>query len=253
MSVDRLYKYGRLGEHSESLFSRPEIWFSSPAALNDPFECRPWYNFEGTKEQVLEVFERIIRRHHAHWTQESVSTEAMNWYSGGRHQDPRFWTQFRRDLVNMIKARIGLCCLTRTNTNILMWSHYASEHQGYCLEFAASSTTPFFGEAQKVHYSEQFPVVNFFNTPNDTQVDLMFLTKFSGWKYEEEYRIVDHQFGAGLHAYPVELLKSVTFGFRTPEADRAKIRDWLRKRNAEVKLYQAAIDDREFKIVICPV
>ena len=56
---------------------------------------------------------------------------------------------------------------------------------------------------------------------------LIFLTKFDGWRYEEKYRIVDHQAGAGLHTYPAELLKSVTFGMRMPQDERQKVRQWL--------------------------
>lgn len=46
-----LYKYGRLNEYSEALFSKPQVWFSASLELNDPFECRPWYTFEGSTEQ----------------------------------------------------------------------------------------------------------------------------------------------------------------------------------------------------------
>lgn len=250
MPLAALYKYGRLGDHSESLFATPKIWFSSPAALNDPFECRPWFTFDGTEKQFLDVFRRIVRRHFPKYTTGEVEAEASRLYARGKHKDPKFLEPFRADVVRMLANHVGLCCLSKTNTNILMWSHYAGDHAGFCLEFAASDHTPVFGEAQEVKYANGFPVVDFFNTPHDLQVDLIFLTKFVGWQYEEEYRIIDHQSGPGLHTYPVELLKSVTFGLRMPEADKQKIRGWLGKRGTDTKLYQASIDQRDFKIVL---
>ncbi|MBY0234531.1 MAG: DUF2971 domain-containing protein [Burkholderiaceae bacterium] len=249
MSVETLYKYGRLGEHSESLFSTPTIWFASPASLNDPFECRPWLEFAGTDEQLVSLFVRVLRRQSPNLSEVDALDKALAILQEGRHRDPRFWDFFRKDVGRLLATDIGICCLTKTNTNILMWSHYAADHQGYCLEFAATDSTPFFCEAQEVSYSSAFPVVNFFSTPHETQVDLIFLTKYEGWRYEEEYRIVDHQAGAGLHSYPPELLRSVTFGLRMCEEDRQTIRKWLKVRDQEVKVFEATIHDREFKIV----
>jgi len=249
MSVDILYKYGRLGEHAESLFSTNTIWFASPSSLNDPFECRPWFEFEGTDEQMVSFLVRTLRKRDASLSYVDAIARALTMIKEGGHKDPRFGELFRNDVVRLLAKDIGLCCLSTTNTNILMWSHYATDHQGFCLGFEASDTTPFFGEAQKVFYSKEFPVVNFFNTPRDEQVDLIFLTKYEGWQYENEYRIVDHQAGAGLRSYPMELLKSVTFGMRMPEEDRQKIRKWLAGREYPVKLYEAMVHEREFKII----
>lgn len=253
MPIEALYKYGTLGEYSESLFASPNIWFSSPAALNDPFECRPWFTFDGSERQFLEVFGRIVHKHFPKYRPEEVAAEAGRLYAQGKHKDPKFLDPFREDVVRMLSDRIGLCCLSKSNTNILMWSHYARDHTGFCLDFDASDHTPFFGEAQEVQYATDFPVVDFFNTPHDVQVDLIFLTKFVGWQYEEECRIIDHQSGPGLHSYPVELLKSVTFGLRMPEDDKQKIRGWLAKRGTKVKLFQASIHHKEFKIVATEV
>ena len=249
MSVDVLYKYGKLGEHSESLFSTPTIWFASPDSLNDPFECRPWFDFAGPDEEAVAFLVRVLRKRDSSLSVVDALARALAMLDGGRLKDSRLWDFFRKDIARRVATDIGICCLAKSNTNILMWSHYASDHRGYCLEFAASDTTPFFGEAQKVSYSKDFPTVNIFNTPRDLQVDLIFLTKFEGWHYEEEYRIVDHQAGAGLRSYPLQSLKSVTFGMRMSDEDKKKIQLWLQSRGHEVKIYHTSIHDREFKII----
>ncbi len=64
MTIERLYKYGRLNEYSEALFSTRQIWMSSPNQLNDPFECRPWFKCEGTQEQVVRGVAGIFRNRH---------------------------------------------------------------------------------------------------------------------------------------------------------------------------------------------
>jgi hypothetical protein len=129
-------------------------------------------------------------------------------------------------------------------------SHYAEDHRGYCLEFEATDNTPFFGYSQQVKYNTTFPVVDIFNTPKNEQVDQIFLTKFEGWSYEKEWRIIDHETGPGIRTYPPELLKGIIFGFRMPEADRRKIRAWVKKRGYVVKFYEAQRHDRQFEIVV---
>lgn len=250
MSVDVLFKYGSLNEYSESVFSTSTVWFSTPSALNDPFECRPWFTFNGTKAEIVDVLARVLRRCNPNMAPTDVTANAVSIFLEGRHRDPKTWENLRTDVVARLGKEIGLYCLTKGNDNILMWSHYAKNHEGYCLEFEATDSTPLFGESQQVLYAKDFPVVDFFNTPHDEQVDLIFLTKFIGWQYEEEYRVIDHKAGAGLHSYNPELLRSVTFGMRMPESSRQQIREWITNRGHDVQFYDASIDDREFKIVI---
>lgn len=177
-----------------------------------------------------------------------ATAEAVGIYLEGRHRDPATWENLRQDVIHMLGSKIGLCCLSKSADNILMWSHYGRDHTGYCVEFEATDSTYMFGAAQPVLYSEEFPVVDFYKTPKDKQVDLVFLTKYLGWAYEQEWRIIDHIKGPGLREYPKQLLKSVTFGLRMADADKAKIRQWVARRGHEVKFYQASQHNRKFAI-----
>ena len=237
-------------DHSESLFSTPQIWFSDPTGLNDPFECRPWFTFNGTQDQIVESLRRIIRRMDPFKTPDAATADAVAIYLEGRHRDPATWDNLRQDVLRMLATEIGLCCLSNAPDNILMWSHYGKDHTGFCIEFEATDRTCMFGAAEPVLYSEEFPVVDYYNTPKDKQVDLVFLTKYLGWAYEQEWRIIDHINGPGLREYPKELLKSVTFGLRMSAPDKAKIRTWISRREHEVKLFQASRHEHKFSIVV---
>jgi len=248
MTMHVLYKYGSINEHSEALFSTPTIWFSPPAELNDPFECRPSLTFDGTPKQIVEFLEREYRKRIPRFTRHGASARAISVFLEGRYRDRKAWAHFQKVVLGKIGREIGLYCLSKNNSSILMWSHYSDKHKGYCLEFEATDSTPVFGEAQPVGYATDYPVVDFFNTPKEEQVDLIFLTKFFGWSYEEEWRIIDHRAGQGAHAYPAELLRGVIFGLRMPEEHRANIRAWTKKRGHSVKFYEAIQSDRQFKI-----
>jgi hypothetical protein len=250
VSIDRLYKYGRLNNYSEELFSSAQIWFACPPALNDPFECRPWFTFEGTEEQIVGTLVRELQKRDPLATQASATARVLSICRQGRHRDPHFWEPLRAGVLQKLSRDIGLYCLSRDQTSILMWSHYAQDHEGYCLEFEATNYTAIFGGAQEVHYSDDYPSVDFYNTSNDEQVKLIFLTKYTGWTYEKEWRIVDHQLGPGLRTYRSELLKGVIFGLRMPEDDKAQIRQWLARRGHPVQFYQAVLHARKFAIEI---
>lgn len=250
MSIDRLYKYGRLGPHSESLFSGSKIWLSPPAQLNDPFECRPWFTYQGTEKEIFEVIITGFRKQNPSATREQALAAANKIYTQRRHLAPGFWESLSAEVIRDLGSRIGLYCLAEVPDSILMWSHYGADHKGYCLAFEGTDNTAVFGEAQKVRYSEMYPQVDFFKTPKQEQIEPIFLTKHSGWAYEREWRIVDYRIGPGLRDYPPELLKCVIFGLRMLDADRGHIREWVARREHPVKLGRAVQNDRRFSIEI---
>jgi hypothetical protein len=253
VSICYLYKYGRLNSHSEALFSTAEVWFASPSHLNDPFECRPWFSFNGTSVDVAEALAKILRRKNPYLTPESAMALAVSIVLEGRHKDPKTWERHRNEVIAMLGQHIGLFCMSEKRDSILMWSHYGNDHQGYCLEFEAKDTTPVFGAAQQVIYSGDYPQIDFFSTPNNEQVDKIFLTKYSDWSYEREWRIVKHEKGPGSHPYPPEMLTGIIFGIRMPDADKARIRIWAAQRGAPVKFYQAARSEDSFRVDVSEV
>ncbi len=247
VTVERLYKYGSLNEHSEVLFSTPQVWFSAPSQLNDPFECRPWLTFECNKDEFVGKFSKLLKDKRF-LTKEESTEKAIEIYLQGRHHDPYVCEEFRWDIAQMLENKIGLYCLSRIPDSILMWSHYGHEHEGYCLEFEATDHTVMFGEAQPVLYSDSYPIVEYFKTPKEKQIDLVFLTKYKSWAYEQEWRIINFRDGLGLCQYPAELLKSVTFGLRMPDAQKTLIREWVRQRGHFVQFFEAVQGTRTFSI-----
>ena len=85
-----------------------------------------------------------------------------------------------------------MLCLTEKRDNLLMWSHYADSHKGFCIKFDASHE--FFnqkrGEQDEFYHLRE--VVYLEERPNKTMsnmsgVDLL-LHKSDIWAYEKEWR-----------------------------------------------------------------
>jgi hypothetical protein len=61
---------------------------------------------------------------------------------------------------------IGVCCFTRNVNSILMWSHYASNHQGFCVEYKYNSHIKGINPLD-VNYSDSFIKANFYKEKQD--------------------------------------------------------------------------------------
>lgn len=248
MTVERLFKYGRMNEYSESLFSSSTIWQAAAASLNDPFECTPSFVVTHDRDKIMAQLVRTLQRNDPNLTHDSAVAEATAIYLQGRHRSPAMWHELQANLIHLFRYRVGLYCMAERNDSILMWSHYAAEHTGYCLEFAATDYTPVFGTAQRVNYADTYPEIDLYNTSDADKATLSFLTKFTEWSYEREWRILDHDTGPGTREYPPELLKSVTFGVKMKEEDKLLIKQWLARRSTPVQLYQATQSKDRFEV-----
>lgn len=83
----------------------------------------------------------------------------------------------------------GVLCLSATWKHPLLWGHYADSHQGLCLGFDVQSADTF----SKVSYKPRrfdWPLGMDGNprAPDENEFSDLLFTKYSGWRYEAEYR-----------------------------------------------------------------
>jgi hypothetical protein len=252
-SADRLYKYGRWGPYSEDLFSSSQIWLAAPHELNDPFECRPQFTYNGSKKGRSHVIAIALKKRDPRITHQQAIARATNIIEDRRDLAPGFWEAISADVHRDLASRVGLYCLAEKPDSILMWSPYGDDHKGYCLEFDVTGENTIFSGVEKVQYSKTYPVVDFFITSRLNQFDRIFLTKFEGWEYEQEWRIVNYQDGAGLKGYPTDRLKRIIFGMRMSDERKKEIRELVDRRECPVRFCQATRSDRNFSIEIAEI
>lgn len=130
-------------------------------------------------------------------------------------------------------------CLTEKPDNILMWTHYANIHSGFCIEYETGDNSLLFGMAQEVNYETEYPVFDMYNTNLDEQIDKIFLTKHKSWSYEKEHRVFDLESGPGLRHYESELMTGRIFGINMSEEHKSLIYKWLDQRGSPIEIKQA--------------
>ncbi|MBI4795800.1 MAG: DUF2971 domain-containing protein [Deltaproteobacteria bacterium] len=243
----------------EGIFTKREIFLPKPIDFNDPFECRPKltvYN-SGLKRQQ---FIRARVRNMMPCNNRKARKALMRDYNRILRDRP----EHIDNAYERFLETTGLYCLSEKKDDILMWSHYSSGHKGLCIEFdpildARIGGMILFGQALKVIYSEERPIVNVmaFVMASDqpTEYKKALLTKSNHWEYEEEWRVIktEREGGPGIRHFRPEILTGVIFGALISPENKQKIMEWVSRYPTKIVLYQAIIDETKYKLNIEPI
>lgn len=248
MKVQYLYKYKKLDQFSEKIFAKRELWFSNANDFNDPFEFSIPISFSGTDEQWREVWMKQSRLQNPSLSEEELNRTVDIDLRRGNHKDPSLLKQMEEAYLSELRKEINVCCFTKRNDDILMWSHYADYHRGICLEFNRSNE--FFKSVIKVKYRSYFPKLNRFTTPPEEQTPTIVRTKHIEWEYEKERRLLATP---GPHKFSDDCLIGVIFGCKMKNKDKDNIRNLLRDWSTSVQFYQAQKKNMEFGLDILKI
>jgi len=115
-----------------------------------------------------------------------------------------------------------------------MWAHYASNHKGICLSFKADyfeGNPGFYFDSEflplyKVKYTRKLPgPMDLVTLGIDENMINFFITKYSDWSYEEEWRLllfpqnVQWQHTRTIKKFGKEALEGIIFGLYTSKKD----------------------------------
>jgi hypothetical protein len=250
----KLYKYQSCDEYALNNLKQKQLWFSKPEKFNDPFDCDINFN-------ITDISDENIGKLFVFFLESSPDTTAFNEkYS----KEGKFNTRFRDDVVtfaiaatNIVKARQwkkrGIACFSENNDNILMWSHYANGHQGFCLEFDTNFAP--FKQIDKrtllqVNYprSNSYPDLSLNDIPHQLPlfVETQLGTKSLFWSYEHEWRIFADE---GNKAYTFEegALIAVYLGSKMKNEDKTIIQTTLA--DSSIRIFQMEKSRTEFKVI----
>lgn len=171
-----------------TLLRDKKLFFSDPHKVNDPWDCKPWFDYrpmleDPVKRKEMIAFLRILA------TPENLANPRRAVYENSLRTDNDALMEdveaYSRGLTREIGKR-RIYCLTPFPTSTLMWSHYSNNHHGICLEF--DKNNPLIEKARPVRYKKTYPEW----TPQGVADDPLapVLTKAMDWCYEREFRII---------------------------------------------------------------
>jgi hypothetical protein len=214
------------GDRFADVIERNRVYMSDTANFNDPWDCRPCFDFSqlgdpNYADRVIDWFYHAARKQTPHYSEEFHRARAVELR---RNPDAlRAAVIQASDMSAEIIKRYRVFCLTTHPTNILMWSHYAKNHSGICIEFSCHNFV--FSGAFKVEYAQVYPPYHVFDGA-DERVLLPLVTKSSTWSYEDEYRLIAQERSAAFSeslltdgnylALPAGSIRSIILGCSTP-------------------------------------
>lgn len=242
---DRLYKYQSLSAYSLAALVMRTIWLAKPGTFNDPFDCGITLDRRKYKDSVLHAI--------------SASIEAANSKGADREKLRALWPGdkeafdlFREKTLELVQ-NMGVCSLSAVGDHMLMWSHYAQQHRGFCVEYDCREGTRLRSLAHEVRYQDEAPslgAADFASEKCAEAFDTMWLTKAKCWSYEQEWRVMMQE-GNKSYTAPSDVL-SVIFGARMPQSEREMVRNSLQAQpNTAFK--EAKLVEGQFRLQIIDV
>ncbi len=247
----KLYKYESFNELSLRNLKRQAIYFSSPRGFNDPYDCAITAEIDDIKVEQIDSFKKYFLGKKNISAQDRITLDSypsIDLNEIIKRNASAAINSFRDDFV----SKSGIYCLSETNDDLLMWSHYGGKYKGFCLEFE-SQYEPF-NKARKVKYSNFMPKINplpILMDQKDEKLDDQFIdlfcTKSESWGYEKEWRVLHNEVGTSFHYVP-EALTGIYFGPEIAPECIEIIALIIMGQNESVKFFRGKRSTSAFKV-----
>jgi len=204
-----------------------QMWLSKPDMFNDPFDCALTPGVAKTSEDSRHQLFQVIDELYSPAEAEAVKVGMVNKNqikTTAEDDDEQVKTHIAEAL------KMGIFSLSSTWNNILMWSHYANNHTGFCVGFERANTEANFLShhmCRPVQYTDQYPNLN--RVVHLSDVNLY--TKARDWEYEKEWRLVAK---AGNQLLPLPApIRSIIFGLKASPEIIATVKNAVRDLDVE--------------------
>ncbi len=181
---ERLFRY--FPPEASDFFSAKKLWFSAVRDYNDPFDALPRFDamLHRQSEHAIRVEYAFLPPHASRdWTdfKKEMSRDAAAFNVEGAEAVSEKHVQVVSEGIRSV------CFFTGFIDKLLMWSHYASSHNGFVVEFNPKHPLFATDEFGEVHYANERPDVE--ATPSKDLGEILF-AKSCEWKDEHEWRLV---------------------------------------------------------------
>jgi len=261
-----LFKYRQINDNSINNLEQDTIWLSDPRNFNDPYDCSFTTETELNPESsnfIISIAQEaglldLLNDDKIEEVQNSLSP-LVTLMEHSYPNNPEHGKKIGRALASVMKQRganlvseisegmkqaFKVCSFSEDPSSVLMWSHYAQYHQGFCIAYDFKELG-----CEDIRtrlmcptiYSEKlFDASNSFGNKNSVN-NILFLNqaalmKSKAWSYEKEWRLV---FGNGTLTkempYKVPKPKFIILGTKISEKNKERITSICESKNIQVK------------------
>ncbi len=205
------FRYRSISEISLKELMYNEMFFASPEECNDPFDSKAFYEFKSNKnkfrklilfanEQVkLPISENHIDRLTNHICKlcpisfdDAIEQSLFEDFNNNSQEEIKITTIISNRIQQILKLYKPptryFVSFSKTNSEPLMWSHYADRHKGFCLIFKSIN-----GKLLQSHTQKKGQIRR--KTPNGFAEDMSFAMpenfKFKDIDYKSKVKQLD--------------------------------------------------------------
>lgn len=265
-----LYKYRQFNNFSKDNLLNDTVWLNIPSDYNDPFEAMEFLDFDKlnkvlNEQMKEETISTIIKTHPVPEDIIELARKSDNPINVIGEYQLRTFEGFddnkiqevlevlnnslkeiiidrHIEKVKSIQNTMKVCSFCESNQQLLMWSHYADSHKGFCVEYEIRQWKP-----DDIRKRVLYPVVYqdyFYNSTEHliSQIEkkefnnlyplISCATKSKEWEYEQEWRFI---FNIGdsfkRQNYRMNCQTKVFLGSRMLEDNQKEILEICRTKN----------------------
>ena len=264
-----LYKY--LPPNRVDILHNLKIRFSPLKSLNDPFEHQPLIDIEKERDNLLseaksELYDIWSSLPEREKTKDNYSQFQVAWQNGYDHINQKVHPHIvGQKTISMLGDNLGVLSLSRTEDNLLMWSHYAEEGRGFIIGF--DEQHDFFNmPAINGETTRPIPVIytnkrSHINPSHPNLYQKLLCEKPREWGYEEEERVFiyhpDKNKSIGIDQYnqniilttfPKAIIKNIILGYNISKDIKKNIFSSIKQNDMICDIFQARVSKTEYKI-----
>lgn len=257
-----LYKYRPFGVSSLRALCDGEVYYSDPKEFNDPLDCSPTLINDVELDELESLCHKMIMNKSG---KESADKEIQNYRYlsteyGDYKVDKEVAAYYVRMIADEVKRQLDLIMKSRGVFSLasqwdspLMWSHYADQHKGICIEYDISSAV--FEKPKNVDYeggrgiSISTLIDWFINNSEAAKNEIeynYFYTKAGQWEYEGELRYVSETQGARPAPFHIS---SIYFGMRCEPSVIASIVKLMNGAESKINFFQTYAGADSFELL----
>jgi len=267
-SPSYLYKYRSFGDKLLKDLVYQTAYFCSPSNFNDPFDVLPLVSNDLSTQELEKLAYQILLKNSGGKRTEEDFTHARRVINNYRYEATQFGSHddnsvgereyvrsllnvVERDFANIFKS-IGILCLATHWNSVLMWSHYAGNHAGVCLEYRFDGNlcenlkSVVYGGTRSVLTSE-LRSLQFGNDPSiESELrERVLFSKARHWRYEREWRAIKSP--PGSHSSPF-ILNAIYFGARCDSSIKMTILKLFVDSDVQPNFYSVYLDNSHSKL-----
>jgi Protein of unknown function (DUF2971) len=229
-----LYKYRPFNVYALRSLTEAEVYYSDPRRFNDPLDCNPTIKIDVDRASLEHLCYNMLRNTGVDKKEAESIINNLRYMSteyGDYKTDANVEKYLKEQLLAAEIKRLfyeemgrkGVFSLSETWKSPLMWSHYADDHRGICLEYDTAQiphpdiAAVDYRSRRSVKASDLIEWKMQASSEAEQRVyNTYFFAKSPQWQYEKEWRDIRQSSGGRTPSgFPIT---AVYFGLRCDPA-----------------------------------